>query len=201
MLSAHQHSYFQGGFTLLEMLIAMVISSLMMVSFAAIYPVLQHQSQSLYRLYRLEQSLRQVLRTIEKDIKRAGFSYAQKAISVEKGIKIGAHPQSAKNSCVLIVYELNYNEIIDSSSSDKAEQFGYRWVSGGIEQYRGAKDCGGTGWDKLLDPSEIVVTNFHVTPTGIAGQRYFTLVLEGYWNKWPELKRRVSTRIRAKNLI
>ena len=201
MLSANQHSYFQEGFTLLEMLIAMVLSSVMMVSIAAIYPALQHQNQSLYRLYRLEQSLRQVLRSIEKDMKRAGFSYSLKGLSEERGIRIGAYPQSAKNSCVLITYDLNHNGIIDSSGSDNAEQFGYRWVSGGIEQYRGATDCGGTGWDKLLDPAEIVVTNFQVTRTDIGNQHYFTLVLEGYWNKWPELKRRVSSRIRAKNLL
>lgn len=200
MLSVNQKSYFQGGFTFVEMLIAMLLSSVMMVSIAAMYPTLQHQSQSLYRLYRLEQSLRQVLRTIEKDMKRAGFSYSPEGIPGNRGVKIGAYPQSAKNSCVLIMYDLNHIGTTNSSNLDNAEQFGYRWAYGSIEQYHGATDCGGAGWDKLLDPSEIVVTKFLVTRTGIDGQHYFTLVLEGYWNKRPELKRRVSTRIRAKNL-
>ncbi|WP_159565800.1 prepilin peptidase-dependent protein [Budvicia diplopodorum] len=202
------HGDSQRGFSLLEMLIAMVLSSVMMVSVAAMYPALQHQSQSLYRLYRLEQSLRQVLRAIEKDIKRAGFYYSSVDRggaqvgnnSGTKGIRIGAHPQSANSSCVLVEYDLNHNGAIEPAGSDNAEQFGYRWLADSMEQHRGPTDCSGVGWDKLLDPAEVVVTQFLVTRTDVGNQHYFTLTLEGYWNKWPQLKRRVSGRISAKNL-
>lgn len=191
----------QQGFSLLEMLIAMLLSSLMMVSVAAMYPTLQHQSQSLYRLYRLEQSMRQVLRAIGKDIQRAGFCYAQTAVGGGKSIRLSAHPQSPPNSCLLIEYDLNHNGTIEPPGTDNAEQFGYRWLAGSIEQYRGATECSGTGWDKLLDPAEIVVTEFQVIRTDRGNQHYFTLTLAGYWHKWPELQRRMSTRIKVKNQI
>lgn len=206
MLTLLSDSKEQGGFSLIEMMLAMLFSSMMMVSVAAMYPQLQRQSMDMYRLYRLEQSMRQVLLTLEKDMRRSGFLFSsgQSSVHPTKRIYLGAHPQASANSCIIIQYDLNHNGTIDSPQSSAAEQFGYRWLNDVIEQSRGVENCNGSGWDKLLDQSEIIITRFYVElidgnklpPT--AGSYYF-ITLEGHWKRWPHLKRRLTSRVREMN--
>ncbi|AWH89458.1 prepilin peptidase-dependent protein [Limnobaculum parvum] len=193
----------QGGFSLAEMLIAMLIASMMIVSVAAMYPALQRQSLMLYRLYRLEQSMGQVLMTIAKDLRRAGFLLKGGKAPVPEAVYIGQHPQSAVGSCLIIRYDLNHNGVIDPIDSAAAEHFAYRWLNNSIEQHRSAKDCHGNGWEKVVDPAEIVITHFSVQLGGHSlngtgkNAAYYLIALEGHWKRWPSVKRRLTLRIRG----
>ncbi|MDR0805870.1 MAG: prepilin peptidase-dependent protein [Enterobacteriaceae bacterium] len=186
----------QGGFSLIEMLLAMLLISMMMVGAAAMYPELQRQSMNLYRLYRLEQAMRQVLLTLEKDMRRAGFLFNDEKNQMENPVRLSAHPQSAANSCIIIQYDLNHNGTIDPTESANAEQFAYRWLNGAIEQARGVDNCNGSGWEKLLDPAEIVITQFIIEPVNHhSTSGYYFIVLEGHWKRGRELKRRLTLRV------
>ncbi|MCD1125110.1 prepilin peptidase-dependent protein [Jinshanibacter sp. LJY008] len=193
----------QGGFSLAEMLMAMLISSMMIVSVAAMYPALQRQSLTLYRLYRLEQTMGQVLMAIAKDLRRAGFLFKEGKERVSEALFIGQHSQSVAGSCLIIRYDLNHNGVIDSVDSATSEHFAYRWLNNSIEQHRSAKDCQGNGWEKLLDPAEIVITHFSVRSGGhslnSAGKQtaYYLIVLEGHWKRWSSVKRRLTLRVRG----
>ncbi|GKX63535.1 prepilin peptidase-dependent protein [Pragia fontium] len=198
----------QGGFSLPEMLLAMLFSSMMMVSVAAMYPELQRQSMSLYRLYRLEQSMRQVLLMVEKDMRRAGFLLGDGNGKESNGIRLSAHTQSEPNSCMIVQYDLNHNGVIDPPESAMAEQFAYRWLNGTVEQARGTENCHGSGWEKLLDPAEIVITQFLIervaqdrlpdaSPADASG--YFIITLAGHWKRWPALTRRLTSRVRERH--
>ncbi|MBK5144603.1 prepilin peptidase-dependent protein [Budviciaceae bacterium BWR-B9] len=191
----------QGGFSLAEMLMAMLIGSMMIVSVAAMYPALQRQSLTLYRLYRLEQSMEQVLMAIAKDLRRAGFLFKNGNARVSDAIVISQHAQSATGSCLIIRYDLNHNGVIDSVDSATAEHFAYRWLNNSIEQHRSAKDCHGNGWERLFDPAEIVITHFSVQPEGNlrhgSGENaaYYLIMLEGHWKRWPSVKQRLRLRV------
>lgn len=193
----------QTGFSLAEMLIAMLIGSMMIVSVAAMYPALQRQSLTLYRLYRLEQSMEQVLITIAKDLRRAGFLFKGGKERVSEAVSISQHSLSAVGSCIIIRYDLNHNGVIDPIDSTTAEHFAYRWLNNSIEQHRSAKDCHGNGWEKLLDPAEIVITHFSVQPGDRAlkgagkSAAYYLITLDGHWKRWPSVKRRLTLRVRG----
>ena len=64
------------GFTLPEVMMAMGVGSMLMLSAAQVYPLMRQRSQSLGRHYQLDQLLRQTSFTIEKDLRRAGFCMA-----------------------------------------------------------------------------------------------------------------------------
>lgn len=63
------------GFTLLEMLIALAVSSLLMLGAARMLPQLQTQSLRLMLHARLHEELQQIMHTLEKAVRRAGYCH------------------------------------------------------------------------------------------------------------------------------
>lgn len=178
------------GFTLPEVMIAMGIGSMLMLSTAQIYPLMRQRSQSLGWHYQLEQLLRQTTFAIGKDIRRAGFCNGN---CEGKSFIIGNAAGEAASSCIIVIYDLNRNGIWDKAGTSESEYFGYRLRQGGIEIQRGADDCGGSGWEKLLDPAEVNVTRFMVTEVAetVSG-RLYSLQLEAHWSKNSFIRRQVT---------
>lgn len=186
------------GFTLPEVMMAMGLGSMLMLSAAQIYPMMRQRSQSLGRHYQLDQLLRQTAFTMEKDLRRAGFC---NGICEGKPVIIGNADGEAAGSCVIAIYDLNRNGKWESPGTAESEYFGYRLRQGGIEIQRGASGCSGSGWEKLLDPAEVSVTRFNVTEqtSGSAGH-LFTLHLEARWSRNPFIHQQVSTLVAGHNL-
>nr|WP_129954953.1 prepilin peptidase-dependent protein [Rahnella sp. RFA10(1/100)] len=181
------------GFTLPEVMIAMGIGSMLMLSAAQIYPLMRQRSQSLGRHYQLEQLLRQSISAIGKDIRRAGFCNGN---CEGKSFIISNAVGEAPGSCIIVIYDLNRNGIWDKTSSPESEYFGYRLRQGGIEIQRGTDDCGSSGWEKLLDPAEVNVTRFTITQVAeSASGRLYSLQLEARWSKDPFIHRQVNEMI------
>lgn len=178
------------GFTLPEVMIAMGIGSMLILCAAQIYPMMRQRSQSLGRYYQLDQLLRQTGFTIGKDLRRAGFCNGQCG---GKPVIIGNAAGEAEGSCVIVIYDLNRNGQWDKPGTAEPEYFGYRLRQGGIEIQRGSGDCGGTGWEKLLDPSEVNVTRFSVTErAGTRAANLYTVQLEAHWSNNPFIHRQVT---------
>lgn len=186
------------GFTLPEVMMAMGLGSMLMLSAAQIYPMMRQRSQSLGRHYQLDQLLRQTTFTMEKDLRRAGFCNG----SCEgKSVIIGNAAGEAAGSCVIAIYDLNRNGKWEKLGTAESEYFGYRLRQGGIEIQRGAADCSGSGWEKLLDPAEVSVTKFNVTEqTGGSDGHLFSLQLEARWSKNPFIHQQVSALVAGHNL-
>jgi len=181
------------GFTLPEVMIAMGIGSMLMLSAAQIYPLMRQRSQSLGRHYQLEQLLRQTTFAIGKDIRRAGFC---NGTCEGKSVIIGNAAGETTSSCILVIYDLNRNGTWDKPGTADSEYFGYRLRQGGIEIQRGAGDCSSGGWEKLLDPAEVSVTRFVVTEVAASGSgRLYSLQLEASWSKNPFIHRQVTEMI------
>lgn len=94
------------GFTLPEIMIAMSIGSMLMLSAAQIYPLMRQRSQSLGRHYQLDQLLHQTVFTLAKDLRRAGFCNG----SCEgKPVITGHADGEPEGSCIIILNDLNRN--------------------------------------------------------------------------------------------
>jgi prepilin peptidase dependent protein B len=187
----------QRGFTLPEILLALSLGSLIMLSAAQLYPLLRSQSQDSAQLFRLEQLFSQVAMGIEKDIRRAGFCAGT---CQGKAISMGNYPGEAENSCLNVSYDLNLNGVWDGGEQQDAESFGYRLRARALEIQSGAHNCQGDRWEKLFDPQEVVLTLFRLqrlaTQNGVA---LYELQLAGYWAKRPAVKQHIVRLILGRN--
>jgi len=183
----------QQGFTLPEVLIALSIGSMLMLSSAQLYPLLRQRSQSLSRHFQLDQLLRSTASNIEKDLRRAGFCNGECA---GNALVFGRSDAEPANSCVIAAYDVNRNGRWELPGSGDSEFFGYRLRSGGIETQRGVANCSGSGWEKLLDPAEVKVTEFRVTSVSPATKRsLFTLSIVAHWSDAPAIHRQITVQI------
>lgn len=181
------------GFTLPEVLMAISIGSMLMLSAAQLYPLLRQRSQSLVRHFQLDQLLRGTAFNIEKDLRRAGFCNGE---CKGKIVMIGNSEGEAVNSCVIIVYDLNRNGRWDLPGSSEPDYFGYRLRQGGIETQRGAENCSGGGWEKLLDPSEVQVTEFTITDTVSRDNSHlYSFRLAAHWSDALAIHRRIEKQV------
>lgn len=183
----------QRGFTLPEVLMALSIGSMLMLGSAQLYPLLRQRSQNLSHHFQLDQLLRSAVANIEKDLLRSGFCNGDCNGSATV---LGQSTGEPSHSCVIIAYDLNRNGRWEPAGNDNAEYFAYRLRSGAIETQRGAASCQGSGWEKLLDPAEVNVTNFKVTKLLTPrGNPLFTLNISAHWRGAPTVHRRVETRV------
>ncbi|PWC14905.1 prepilin peptidase-dependent protein [Brenneria roseae subsp. americana] len=185
------------GFTLPEILLALSLSSLIMLSAAQWYPILRSQSQNSAQYFRLEQLFSQAASGIEKDIRRAGFCAGA---CQGTSITLGHYPGEMANSCLNVSYDLNRNGAWDGGEQQEEESFGYRLRAGALEIQSGAHNCYGDRWEKLFDPQEVILTYFHVRPLGgTTGARLYELQLTGFWIKRPAIQRTITRLILGRN--
>ncbi|MBN3081603.1 prepilin peptidase-dependent protein [Pectobacterium polaris] len=187
----------QCGFTLPEILLALSLGSLIMLSAAQLYPLLRSQSQDSAQLFRLEQLFSQVAMGVEKDIRRAGFCAGT---CQGKAISIGRYPGEAENSCLNVSYDLNRNGVWDGGEQQDAESFGYRLRGRSLEIQSGAHNCQGDRWEKLFDPQEVVLTLFRLQRLSAQNDAaLYELQLAGYWAKRPAVRQHTTRLILGRN--
>uniref|UniRef100_UPI003F647FCB prepilin peptidase-dependent protein n=1 Tax=Pectobacterium peruviense TaxID=2066479 RepID=UPI003F647FCB len=187
----------QRGFTLPEILLALSLGSLIMLSAAQLYPLLRSQSQDSAQLFRLEQLFSQVAMGIEKDIRRAGFCAGT---CQGKAISMGNYPGEAENSCLNVSYDLNRNGVWDGGEQQDAESFGYRLRGRSLEIQSGAHNCQGDRWEKLFDPQEVVLTVFRLQRLSAQNDvALYELQLAGYWAKRPAVRQHTTRIILGRN--
>ncbi|MCV9879200.1 prepilin peptidase-dependent protein [Brenneria izbisi] len=184
------------GFTLPEILLALSLSSLIMLSAAQWYPILRSQSQNSAQYFRLEQLFSQVISGIEKNIRRAGFCAGA---CQGAAMTLARYPGEMPNSCLNVSYDLNRNGVWDGGEQEH-ESFGYRLRAGALEIQSGAHNCRGDRWEKLFDPQEVMLTHFRIQPVaGKAGAKLYQLQLTGFWTKRPAVQRTVTRLILGRN--
>jgi len=170
-----------AGFTLPEVMLAMGIGGMLLLGSAQTFPLLRQRSQDLAQHYQLDQLLRQTLFTLAKDLRRAGYCAGT---CQGKALVLGHYPGEAKDSCVLLAFDLNNNGRWEGIDRSNAEYFGYRLRQQAIETQRGVRTCDGNGWERLLDPTEVAVSRFHVTQTHSPDKPSFYVVdIAAHWRK------------------
>ena len=143
------------GFTLLEVLIAMAIGSVLLICTARFLPGLQMAMLQQTRKQALEDEVWQRLYTIAKHVQRAGYC---RGVCSGKALMIS--PQA---SCIIVQWDGNSNGVWDSAPAKEADQTGFRLQDGALETRRGAASCQDKGWDKMTEPDMITVEQFSVT--------------------------------------
>ncbi|MGG4608923.1 prepilin peptidase-dependent protein [Providencia sp. Me31A] len=148
----------QHGFSLVEMLIAMAISSLVCISAMSALPMLFKQTYRSYFQYQLDRDVRHVLLNMEKDFRRIG--YCGNKYCEGEPIKITSKLFSQENnSCIIFAYDQDLSgkwvdrkpKVVDT------DYFGYRFNNGKLESNRNVSHCDGTRWQSLFDANLINV--------------------------------------------
>ncbi|MBI6548866.1 prepilin peptidase-dependent protein [Xenorhabdus lircayensis] len=190
----------QTGFSLLEVMVAMLISSVIFVAMTKTYPILSGQVLDLYRKYRLHYLVNRTVYLMGKDIRRAGYCRDRKQCKGEPLVIKNKDTESA-NSCFIVAFDLNLNNRWEKPDHIESEFFGYRLNNRALEWQRGTVDCQGNGWERLFDPKEIVIDAFHLEKLRAKGGAIFiTLSINAHWLKSPSVMYRYQTTIRLRNV-
>lgn len=147
----------QGGFSLTEVLIAMAISSMLLLSAVRFLPGLQQALQTETTQQEIEEEIWLRLSGIGKHLQRAGFC---------AGTCSGHAMQiSAQGDCVIVQWDENRNGRWETTPLAAAEQTGFRLNAGALETLRGAATCRDKGWERITDPARVTVVHFRVEKT------------------------------------
>ncbi|MEZ2603229.1 prepilin peptidase-dependent protein [Kluyvera intermedia] len=150
------------GFSLLETLIAMAISSILLLGASRFLPSLQFGIMQQMRQQTLEDDLWQQLFTVAKHLQRAGYCAGDSC----HGEPLYLAP---KGDCLIVRWDGNSNGQWETSPADEADSIGFRLKSGALETHRGATTCEGKGWDKMSEPAAMTVIGFQVLQTAHSG--------------------------------
>ncbi|MEO3990634.1 prepilin peptidase-dependent protein [Pseudocitrobacter cyperus] len=149
------------GFSLLEVLISMAISSILLLGASRFLPALQRGILQQTRQQTLEDEVWQRLYTVAKHLQRAGYCNGQ---CQGEALELARQEQ-----CVIVRWDSNSDGIWQTSPMTDADSIGFRLQNGVLETLRGATACEGKGWDKMTNPETVIVTQFQVSRKNSAG--------------------------------
>ena len=142
------------GFSLLEMLIAIAISSVLFLSAVRFLPALQRGVLQQSRMQMLEEDLWQRAFAISRHLQRAGYCASRRC---------AGEPLLIAPGCALIRWDSRRGATRGDKAADDDDVTGFRLRDGALETLRGAQRCTGKGWERMTDPGLMRVTAFEVT--------------------------------------
>ena len=148
------------GFSLLEVLIAMTISSILLLSTSRFLPELQRGVLLQSGQRELQDEVWQRLLAMGKQFQRAGYCAGH---CQGQGVIIGR-----QGRCAIVQWDANSNGQWDSTASEN-DSTGFRLEAGTLETLRGATSCEGKGWDKVTNPDAIIIDTFQVVRQDVSG--------------------------------
>ncbi|WP_058969886.1 prepilin peptidase-dependent protein [Type-D symbiont of Plautia stali] len=146
----------QEGFSLLEMLIAMAVGAILMVSVGRFLPLLLAENLQLQQRVQLQQELQQVAHTLQKALQRAGYCRGQ----------CSGPALTIASNCVLLRWDENSNGRWEGVGSSESDYYGYRLRNGQMEMQRGVEHCNGSGWERMTDPAFLAIDKFRLERQG-----------------------------------
>jgi len=155
----------QQGFSLTEVLIAMAISSVLLMSAARFLPALQRSIMVLTKQQELQEELWLRINGIGKHLQRAGYCAGK---CEGEALKIGL-----RGECVIVQWDENSNGRWETLPSAGAEQTGFRLNGDALETLRGAKQCEGKGWERMIRVQRFQVQR--ISRAGFAPELSLTL--------------------------
>lgn len=146
------------GYSLPEMLFAMALMGVLLSGGMRLLPVLLLQNQQLLSQMQLHEELQQIMFTLEKAVRRAGYCHGQ---CKGEGLQVSQNGQ-----CMLIKWDENHNGRWEGTGEAQSEYYGYRLRHSALEMQRGVSSCEGRGWERISDPDEIKITLFRIKREG-----------------------------------
>lgn len=139
------------GFTLGEMLLALLISCGIFLGAARFFPHLVRNNWRLQQQTLLAQEVHELLLMLEKNFRRAG--YCERPPCARPPVIL-----SADGHCLIVQLQSRRYIPGDVSGSLKNDSYGFRWRDKRLETQRGVTGCDGAGWEGLNDPSSLQIT-------------------------------------------
>ncbi|OCG15288.1 hypothetical protein A9G29_09500 [Gilliamella sp. Fer2-1] len=183
-----------SGYSLLEMLIGLVLSSLIVIGMTAFYVKLQTNIMQYYQKIRLQQAIDFGLAGLKKDIKRAGFIANDPKKMTDKAIEI-----KERAKCIILRYdsEIRNSWVWNRANPTKSDVFTYRYKENNIAYRTGSLDCFGSKWENLFDSNEIKITHFAIRQLPNA----ISLSINAELRKNKQIKYYVTEIIKNENLF
>ena len=178
----------QTGFSLPEMLVAMAISSVLLLGAAKMLPQLQYNNLQTLMRFQLQEELQLITVTLEKAVRRAGYC---KGKCAGKALSTGE-----SGRCLLVRWDGNSNGKWEGVESTESDLYGYRLREGSLEMQRGVDRCSGGGWEKVSDPATVTIEDFLVT----TNEKQIRLAITASAKAFPQQKITVERWITAGNL-
>jgi len=164
----------QHGITLIELMIAGVISLITLSAVITVYSATANHSSQQLRQAHLHQQLRGVMHLIGSDLKRAGYWSFSPSLLPPSGnpfqsptnqVRIQSYTGENPDSCILFSYDLNQDGLVgvgdcddsgcESETNDEnVEQLGYRLHDARIQSRFGGTEfnCESGYWQTVNDP-------------------------------------------------
>lgn len=153
------------GFTLTELLVALVINVLVLSSLLAIFIANLNHYTTAINTNRLNQQLQSAMQLMTSDIRRAGYwANAKTSISTDTNsnpfmatgtdVSVGG----TGNNCILFTYDKNSNGTLPSiSTTADDERYGYRLMNGALQTrpWGASFSCtaAAASWENVTDPT------------------------------------------------
>ncbi len=141
-----------AGFSLLDMLIAMTLSAVLMLSAGRLLPRLIGDNLRLQQRVQLREDLQQLMQTLEKAVRRAGYCNGD----------CGANALIISANCLLLRWDDNSNGKWEGVAHGESDYYGFRLRQKQLETQRGVDGCAGTGWERLTEPASLTIKQFSV---------------------------------------
>lgn len=140
------------GFTLLEVLVALCVSSLLLLGSLGLFPAMQRNVLQQYQCSNARESVWQLAYRIGKHLQRAGYCQGictMQPLQIEPG-----------GRQVLIQWQAPGHAY---RSSAQYERTGYRLHQGDLQILKHIRESGHAIWESISDPGQVTLTHFSVT--------------------------------------
>lgn len=159
----------ERGFSLLEILIATAISSILLMGAARFLPALQRGVLEQARAQTVDDDIWQRTLAIARHLQRAGYCASRRCEG--EAVRLGP-------GCALIRWDTRQTNTGAEKAIENADVTGFRLRDGALETLRGAVSCEGKGWEKMTEPGRLRIEAFSVSRQQIAGfAPVFTVML------------------------
>ncbi len=171
-------TFLQKGFTLVELLIASVLSLTALSAIVTVYAATARHTAGELSRADLRQQLHTITELIASDIRRTGYwafdPLLQSAVmnpfeQPDNRLRSGALDNEAESSCLLFSYDLDNDGLVGKgqceadgcppdSDDDNVEQFGYRLSRGRLQSRYGGTDmsCNTGNWQTVTTPGIVI---------------------------------------------
>lgn len=197
----------QQGFSLLEVLIAMVIGLIILsAALGMLVSMLKADSENI-KTIQLNQELRGAMSLMIRDIRRAGANQNAAAdatasppsnpfsVSGSTRLTIASNPQGDANSCIVYSYD----------SNETSELYGFRLDSTNhtVETRSDGAACNAGGWDDLTDNNLVNITGLSFADTTVVQAginiRQINITLSGFLVKDNTITRTITETVKLRN--
>jgi len=145
----------QAGFSLIELLIALTIGAILLLSAERLLPLVWQQMSAMEQRQWGRTEMQRLVLLLEKAIRRAGFCNGERCGGVSMEIK-------DEGKCLLIRWDDNANGQWEGPAHSQSDYFGYRYRGLAIESARGVVDCHSGQWSRLTLPTQVQVVDFKI---------------------------------------